>query len=100
MKQNLFGLTVQQLKTVVTLLHLPAFTATQLAEWMYKKQVLNFSDMTNISKQVREKLESEYIVKLIPPIKVQVSNDGTKKYLYPTQTSKFIEAAYIPDAAR
>lgn len=100
MKQNLFGLTVQQLKTVVTSLHLPAFTATQLSEWMYKKQVLNFSEMTNISKQVREKLESEYIVMLIPPTKVQVSNDGTKKYLYATQTSKFIEAAYIPDADR
>jgi 23S rRNA (adenine2503-C2)-methyltransferase len=100
MKQNLFGLTVQQLKTVVTSLHLPAFTATQLAEWMYKKQVLNFPEMTNISKQVREKLESEYIVMLIPPTKVQVSNDGTKKYLYATQTSKFIEAAYIPDADR
>jgi len=100
MKQNLFGLTVQQLKTVVTSLHLPAFTATQLAEWMYKKQVLNFSEMTNISKQVREKLESEYIVMLTPPTKVQVSNDGTKKYLYATQTSKFIEAAYIPDADR
>lgn len=100
MKQNLFGLTVQQLKTVVASLHLPAFTATQLAEWMYKKQVLNFSEMTNISKQVREKLESEYIVMLTPPTKVQVSNDGTKKYLYTTQTSKFIEAAYIPDADR
>ncbi|MFZ4726643.1 MAG: 23S rRNA (adenine(2503)-C(2))-methyltransferase RlmN [Paludibacter sp.] len=100
MKQNLFGLTPQQLKTVVTSLHLPAFTATQLAEWMYKKQVLNFSEMTNISKQVREKLESEYVVMLIPPTKVQISNDGTKKYLYATQTSKFIEAAYIPDADR
>jgi len=34
------------------------------------------------------------------PSKVQTSTDGTKKYLYPTQIQKFIEAAYIPDDDR
>jgi 23S rRNA (adenine2503-C2)-methyltransferase len=100
MKTNLFGLTSTKLKTVVSSLGLPTFTATQLAEWMYKKQVSGFADMTNLSKQAREKLESEYTVQLIPSTKVQISTDGTKKYLYPTQTAKFIEAAYIPDSDR
>ena len=36
-KQNLFGLTLEQLKIVVRSLDLPAFTATQLADWLYKK---------------------------------------------------------------
>ncbi len=100
MKTNLFGLTPPKLKTVVGSLGLPAFTATQLAEWMYKKQVSGFADMTNLSKQAREKLETEYTVQLVPSTKVQISTDGTKKYLYPTQTDKFIEAAYIPDTDR
>jgi 23S rRNA (adenine2503-C2)-methyltransferase len=100
MKTNLFGLTPTKLKTVVSSLGLPTFTATQLAEWMYKKQVSGFADMTNLSKQAREKLETEYTVQLIPSTKVQISTDGTKKYLYPTQTAKFIEAAYIPDSDR
>ena len=100
MKTNLFGLTPTKLKTVVSSLGLPTFTATQLAEWMYKKQVSGFADMTNLSKQAREKLESEYTVQLIPSTKVQISTDGTKKYLYPTQTAKFIEAAFIPDSDR
>jgi len=100
MKTNLFGLTLFQLKEVVSSLGLPAFTATQLADWMYKKQVTSIASMTNQSKQTREKLESKYCIEMTEPSKVQTSTDGTKKYLYPTQIQKFIEAAYIPDDDR
>lgn len=99
-KTNLFGLTPLQLKEVISLLGLPAFTATQLAEWLYQKRVTSFVAMTNLSKQAREKLEKEYCIILTSPSKVQTSSDGTKKYLYPTQTTKYIEAAYIPDNDR
>ena len=100
MKTNLFGLTLLQLKEVVSSLGLPAFTATQLADWMYKKQVTSIASMTNLSKQTREKLESKYCIGMTEPSKVQTSTDGTKKYLYPTQIQKFIESAYIPDDDR
>lgn len=100
MKINIFGLTLLQLKKLVLSLGLPAFTATQLADWMYKKRVVRFSDMTNLSNQAREKLENAYFIHTIEPSKVQTSIDGTRKYLYPTQIEKFIEAAYIPDANR
>lgn len=100
MKTNLFGHTPTQLKDVVSVLGLPAFTATQLADWMYKKRVKTFIAMTNLSKQAREKLENEYSLDFTSPSKVETSTDGTKKYLYPTQTTKFIEAAFIPDADR
>jgi len=99
-KTNLFGLTLSQLKTLVVSLGLPVFTATQLADWLYKKQVVSFSDMTNLSKKAKEIFEKDYSINMIQPSKVQTSTDGTKKYLYPTQTNKFIEAAYIPDADR
>ena len=100
MKTNLFGLTLLQLKEVVSSLGLPAFTAAQLADWMYKKRVTSIASMTNLSKQTREKLESKYCIEMTEPSKVQTSTDGTKKYLYPTQIQKFIEAAYIPDDDR
>lgn len=100
MKTNLFGYTPDQLKKVVSILGLPAFTATQLAEWMYKKRVSSFEQMTNLSKQAREKLGAGFTLDLCDPSNVQSSVDGTKKYLYPTQLSKFIESAYIPDEDR
>lgn len=99
-KQNLFGLTLEQLKEIVKSLQLPAFTSTQIADWLYKKHVHSIAEMTNLSKKSRELLEEKYTVDLIAPTKVQTSVDGTKKYLYPTQTDKFIEAAYIPEKDR
>jgi len=99
-KKNLFGLTLEQLKSVVASLELPAFTATQIAEWLYKKQISSIAEMTNLSKVAREKLEKDYTIDRVQPSKVQVSTDGTKKYLYPTQSEKFIESAYIPDNDR
>lgn len=99
-QKNIFGLTPNQLKTEVERLKLPAFTATQLSDWLYKKRVSSFEEMTNLSKSTREILKKEFTVNQEKFSKVQVSKDGTKKYLFPTQTDKFIEAAYIPDEER
>ena len=99
-KQNLFGMTLEQLHEVVKMLQLPMFTANQIADWLYKKHANSIDEMTNLSKNARRLLEENYCIHLFPPSKVQESVDGTKKYLYPTQTGKFIESAYIPDNER
>ena len=100
MKTNLFGQTPDQLKETVVKLGLPGFTATQLSDWMYKKRVTDFAEMTNLSKQAREKLSAAFELDLKAPVSVQTSVDGTKKYLFASQSDKFIEAAYIPDKER
>ncbi|NLO70499.1 MAG: 23S rRNA (adenine(2503)-C(2))-methyltransferase RlmN [Porphyromonadaceae bacterium] len=100
-KQNLYGLTLNQLKEVVNELGLPKFTASQIADWLYRKHVVSIDEMTNLSIKARQLLDEKYFVGLIAPSQVQASKDGTKKYLYPTsQAGKFIEAAYIPDKNR
>ncbi|HAQ64750.1 MAG TPA: 23S rRNA (adenine(2503)-C(2))-methyltransferase RlmN [Bacteroidales bacterium] len=98
--ESLFGKTLAQLTQIAINNGLPKFTGRQMAEWLYKKQIANISDMTNIAKQGRERLEVKYTVGLTPPIKVQTSTDGTKKYLYTHGSRGFIEAAYIPDDDR
>lgn len=99
-KQPLFGLSLQKIKYVVASLALPSFTATQITDWLYKKHVSSIDEMTNLSKKARELLNEKFIVGLTAPSNVQISTDGTKKYLYPTATEKFVEAAYIPDEER
>lgn len=99
-KEPLFGKTPEQLKTLVQSLGLPAFSAKQIAEWLYKKHARTFDDMTNLSKAARELLSEKYTLGLTENSTVQTSADGTKKYLFPTANSKFIEAAYIPDEDR
>lgn len=99
-KQPLFGKTLPELQEIASQLSLPKFTATQIADWLYKKDISSIDEMTNLSKNARDVLKEHFEVGLIAPSKVQESVDGTKKYLYPTQNKKFIEAAYIPDQDR
>ncbi len=99
-KINIFGLTVLQLQEIVKSIGLPVFTASQIAEWLYQRRVTTFSEMTNLSKKARELLDKDYCILLTEPSKVQVSVDGTKKYLYPTEIGKYVEAAYIPEKER
>lgn len=99
-KTALFGKTPTELKQIATELGLPAFAEKQISEWLYKKQAASIDEMTNISKQNREKLAENYEVGRIAHSNVQTSADGTKKYLFPTSNKRFIEAAYIPDDDR
>jgi 23S rRNA (adenine2503-C2)-methyltransferase len=100
MKEALFGKTLDELIPVVKEAGLPAFTAHQIADWLYKKEVKSIDDMTNLSKKAREFLDIKYEVGLTPHKSVQSSVDGTKKYLFPSGDKKFIEAAYIPEHNR
>jgi len=99
-KQALFGKTPNELKLICSELGLPAFTARQIGEWLYKQQVDSFDEMTNISKKNRDKLAEKFEVGRVRYSNVQTSLDGTKKYLFPTNNKRFIEAAYIPDDDR
>lgn len=99
-KEALFGKTLVELKEIVLQHSLPAFTAKQLADWLYKKDVTDFEAMSNLSKETRQLLNDKFEVGLSAPEKVQTSSDGTKKYLYRSAGGKFIEAAYIPDENR
>jgi len=99
-KESLLGKTPGELASLTAALGLPAYTARQLSEWLYKKHARSFDEMTNLSKKTRELLSSGFVTGRTDYSRVQVSADGTKKYLYPTADNRFIEAAYIPDEDR
>lgn len=97
---TLFGKTLSELQSIVASAGLPRFTARQTAEWLYHHQVAHIDEMTNLSKKGREWLNERYTIGLCPPVNVQESTDGTKKYLYTHGDRRFIEAAYIPEEER
>lgn len=99
-RKNLLGLSVKELKEVVAQMGMPAFTGKQIAQWMYGSHVTSIDEMTNVSKKNRERLSAEYTIGAMPPIDAQHSVDGTIKYLFPTETGKFVETVYIPDRDR
>ena len=98
-KEKLLGKTPEELKEVVASVGLPAYTAKQLAEWMYVKRVKSFDEMTNISKEGRRKLSENYDLGIMLPSQFIESTDGTKKYLFEFDGGG-VEAVMIPDDDR
>jgi len=98
-KPALFGLTLEELKTVTAKLGLPSFATRQLAEWLYKHRASSFEEMTNLSKATRSRLNEHYILGITEPSSVAVSTDGTKKYLF-TSNGRSVETAWIPEEKR
>lgn len=99
-KEVLFGKTLDELKEVCKELKMPGFTAKQIAQWLYQKEISSIEEMTNLSKKNRDQLNEKYVLGLVPYLKVQKSKDGTKKYLFAAEGHNFIETAMIPDRDR
>lgn len=100
MKESLLGKTLEELQGVCADLKLPKFTAKQIADWIYKKGVLDIDSMSNLSLKARELISEKYVVGLIPPLEEVSSEDGTYKYLYKYEKETFVETVMIPDKKR
>jgi len=111
-------MTLAELKEMAKDLGMPAFTGGQIAQWLYQKHVMSIDEMTNLSKQNRERLKAAYEVGAMAPADGQHSVDGTIKYLFPVRCKKrtkaaaatdddsckegkaFVETVFIPDGER
>lgn len=74
----------------------PAYRLRQLNEWMWKKSVLDFELMTNLSKPLREDLKLHFDIPSITTDKVQHSSDGTMKIRFSLYDDHLIESVLIP----
>ena len=100
MPSPLFGKTLAELSQVVKDLSLPSYSARQIADWLYKKNVSSIDGMTNLSVKTRSVLAENFCVGTTEPLAVQTSEDGSKKYLFSALGNQRVEAACIPDRNR
>ncbi len=71
------------------------FKGKQIIDWIYNKKVLDFNDMTNLSKDER-RIFSEMMEISVPEIvKVQTSSDGTIKFLLKLNDGNLIECVFM-----
>ena len=119
--EPLLGKTLAELQTIAIEAGLPRFVGKQLCEWIYRKRVTSFEQMTNISLKARQALQERYVIGRIEPTAEAVSQDGTRKYLFPIQaempdnrsndsekrtlntqrsTLNYIECVYLPEDDR
>ena len=97
---SLLGMDLGELTKVAISGGMPSFVGKQLAEWLYKKRVVSFSQMNNISKKNKTWLEANYIIGREKPSEVLRSSDGTEKYIYDIGNGRRIESVLIPDHDR
>jgi len=98
--EPLFGKTLDQLEEIAGALGAPRFVAKQMANWLYKKDIREIEEMSNLSNKLKAALVEKYTSGLQEPVNVQASADGTKKYLFKAGDHGFIESAFIPENKR
>ena len=99
-RKKLSGMTLDALKEAVKEAGMPAFTAKQIADWIYKKRINTFDEMSNISLKNRERLKEMFEIGHKAPADAARSVDGTIKYLYEVENGHYVEAVFIPDGER
>ena len=73
----------------------PTFRVKQLYNWVYKKYEDDFDNMSNLPKNLREKLKKEFIINPFELINKETSNDGTEKFLFKLYDNHTIETVLI-----
>ncbi len=89
-------MTLDELISFFSTLSLPAFRARQVWQWLHQKGVMDFSSMTNLSKELRDKLEEACLIPGCEIEKKSVSAlDPTVKYLFRLHDGEFIESVLM-----
>ena len=73
----------------------PKFRAKQIFDWLYVKRINSFSEMTNLSKELREKLAQSFEITTLEVAVKQESKDGTIKFLFDLQDGYTIETVLM-----
>lgn len=82
MKKNIKDYNLEDLKQEFIEIGEKSFRAEQVFKWIYQSEVTSFEEMTNLSKELRNKLDDLYEFKNFEILKKLESKDGTKKYLF------------------
>ena len=99
-KIDLVGLSRESLEAEMVAFGEKPFRARQLWRWIYNRGVVDFDDMTDIGKPLREKLTDRYVVSRPATAVESVSADGTRKWLAGFDDGKQAETVHIPEEDR
>ena len=74
----------------------PTFRAGQILDWVWKKKVTSFPEMTNLPAALREKLAAAFRLTALSHTHTQGSADTTRKFLFKLHDGRYIESVLIP----
>lgn len=96
MESDIKSLSLEELTQELAACGEKAFRAKQMYEWMHVKLARDFSEMTNLSKELREQCGKRYRYTALEAVRVQESKiDGTKKYLFKLFDGNMVESVWM-----
>ena len=100
-KTDIKNLSKDELEKALAKIGEEPYRAAQIFRWLYKAGVKSFDEMTDIGKELREKLKSKFrLTKLILLDSKHSLVDGTTKYLLKLEDSNTIESVFLPEDKR
>ena len=98
-KTDLKSLSKEELSEFLKEMGLVSYRADQVFQWLYQKGVSSFDEMTNLSKELRQKLSEKAVIRRAKEFQRQESKDGTIKFLFQLDdpSDYKVEAVMIPD---
>lgn len=99
-KVNLLNYNYQQMRELLSSWGEQSYRAQQIIQWIHQAGLIDFAQMTNLGKTLREKLSQLSYIKLPEIIACQKSNDGTHKWLLKLECGNCIETVFIPETNR
>jgi 23S rRNA (adenine2503-C2)-methyltransferase len=94
--KSIFDYTKAKLEKEFIDLGIKPFVATQVFEWLYKKNASSFYDMKNISVKNQEIISANFTIEKMKVINKQISHDGTAKFLSQLEDGSRIETVFMP----
>ena len=92
--KNIYGLTLEEMENYFIEIGSKKFHAQQLFSWLYEKRIEDYSSVTNIKKELLEKIASEYSIDRLKIVDVQEDVDVCK-YLFELSDMEHIEAVLM-----
>ena len=92
--RNIYDVTLKELEDYFISINEKPFRAAQVYEGLYKKRYTSFGEMTNISKELREKLKQDfsfYKIKLL----IKQESKEVNKYLFELEDKNRIESVLM-----
>ena len=99
-KKNIRYLSLEDLENYFESIGDKKYRAKQVYEWLWTKPVQRFEDMTNLSKDLRNKLAEDFSFPALANNLTQLSEDGTLKTRFKTFDGNLVEGVLIPTSSR
>lgn len=96
MQQSIHSLTLEEFSQAISEMGMPKYRAEQVYQWLYRRRVDRFEDMTNLPEALRASLKEKFFIARHEVLRTTGSQDTTQKFLFKLRDAQSIESVLIP----